>query len=127
MHSIAKGKKNAMPNLTPVFSQVTPTIPAGKDIKAALDFYEQKLGFTATYKADDFSMVILKRGAVEIILANSDDPHTASETSLRIQLSGVDALYRSRALARESYAASAAVDEAPYGFSRRLSVSAGCI
>ncbi|GEM_PF-3485506 len=29
--------------------------------------------------------------------------------------------YRSRALARESYAASAAVDEAPYGFSRRLS------
>ncbi len=35
--------------------------------------------------------------------------------------------YRSRALARESYAASAAVDEAPYGFSRRLSVSAGCI
>jgi len=94
MHSIAKGKKNAMPNLTPVFSQVTPTIPAGKDIKAALDFYEQKLGFTATYKADDFSMVILKRGAVEIILANSDDPHTASETSLRIQLSGVDALYR---------------------------------
>gem|GEM_PF-3274563 len=36
-------------------------------------------------------------------------------------------IYRSRALARESYAASAAVDEAPYGFSRRLSVSAGCI
>jgi|GEM_PF-6528517 len=35
--------------------------------------------------------------------------------------------YRSRALAHESYAASAAVDEAPYGFSRRLSVSAGCI
>ena len=35
--------------------------------------------------------------------------------------------YRSRALARESYAASAAVDEATYGFSRRLSVSAGCI
>ncbi|GEM_PF-1830152 len=32
--------------------------------------------------------------------------------------------YRSRVLARESYAASAAVDEARYGFSRRLSVSA---
>jgi uncharacterized glyoxalase superfamily protein PhnB len=78
---------------TPVFGHLTPMIPAGKDMKAALAFYEQKLGFTATYKADDLSMVILWRGAVEIILQNVDDPHTASQTSLRIQLSGVDALY----------------------------------
>jgi len=46
----------------------------------------------------------------------------------RLAQAGVNAtIYESRALARESYAASAAVDEAPYGFSRRLSVSAGCI
>ena len=79
---------------TPVLGQLTPMLPAGKDIKAALDFYEQKLGFTTTYKAEDWSMVIIKRGAVEIILQNNDDPHTASQTSLRIQLTGVDALYR---------------------------------
>jgi len=68
-------------------------LPAGKDMKAALAFYEHQLGFVATYRADDLGMVILRRGAVEIILQNVDDPHTASQTSLRIQLSGVDALY----------------------------------
>jgi hypothetical protein len=82
-----------MSTSTPVFSKLTPMLPAGKDMKAALAFYEQKLGFMASYQADDLSMVILQRGAVEIILQNLDDPHTASQTSLRIQLLGVDALY----------------------------------
>lgn len=76
---------------TPIFDHVTPMIPAGKDMEAAFTFYEQKLGFTVGYK--DSSMVILRRGEVEIILQNLDDPHTASQTSLRIQLTGVDALY----------------------------------
>lgn len=82
-----------MSNPIPVFDHITPMIPAGKDMAAALTFYEQKLGFTVTYKADDLSMVILRRSGVEIILNNFDDPHTASQTSLRIKLSGVDALY----------------------------------
>ena len=82
-----------MSNSTPVFGKLTPMIPAGKDMQAALAFYEQKLGFMATYKADDLSMVILRRSAVEIILQDHDDPHTASQTSFRIELSGVDALY----------------------------------
>lgn len=77
----------------PVLRKLTPMIPAGKDIKAAVAFYEQKLGFTVTYKADDFSMVILERGEVEIFLQDSDDPHTASQTSFRIQVSDIDALY----------------------------------
>jgi hypothetical protein len=81
-------------NPTPVFGQLTPMIPAGKDMAAALAFYEQKLGFTARYKSEDLSMVILQRGPVEIILLNNDDPHTASQTSFRIQLTGVDALYK---------------------------------
>jgi len=68
-------------------------LPAGSDMKAALAFYEQTLGFTPTYKADDLGMAILRRGAVEIMLQNIDDPHTASQTSIRIQLTGVDALY----------------------------------
>ena len=80
-------------NSQPIFDHLTPMIPAGKDMDAALAFYEQKLGFTARYKAEDMSMAILQRGSVEIILQNLDDPHTASQTSLRIQLTGVDALY----------------------------------
>jgi uncharacterized glyoxalase superfamily protein PhnB len=80
-------------NTLPVFGHLTPMIPAGKDMETALAFYEQKLGFNARYKADDLSMAILKRGDAEIILQNFDDPHTASQTSLRIQLTGVDVLY----------------------------------
>ena len=80
-------------NTTPVFDHLTPMLPAGKDFGAALAFYEHTLGFTTGYKADDLSMAILRRGGVEIILQNLDDPHTASQTSLRIQLTGVDTLY----------------------------------
>jgi catechol 2,3-dioxygenase-like lactoylglutathione lyase family enzyme len=66
-------------------------LPAGSDMQAAVDFYERKLGFTPGYRDD--SMAIMRRGVVEIILQNNDDPRTASQTSLRIQTTGVDALY----------------------------------
>lgn len=82
-----------MSDSTPVFSKLIPMLPAGNDIQAALAFYEQKLGFTAIYKADDLGMAILRRNTVDIILQNIDDPQTASQTSLRIQISGVEALY----------------------------------
>jgi len=68
-------------------------IPAGSNMQATIAFYEQTLGFAVTFKADDLSMVIIQRSDVEIMLANSDDPHTASQTSFRIQLSDIDALY----------------------------------
>jgi catechol 2,3-dioxygenase-like lactoylglutathione lyase family enzyme len=74
-----------------VLGQLTPMIPAGSDFQAALDFYVEKLGFTAGYR--DEGMVILKRDVTEIMLLNNDDPHTASQTSFRIQTTGVDALY----------------------------------
>ncbi|MEP7286904.1 MAG: VOC family protein [Chloroflexota bacterium] len=82
-----------MVSATPIFDHITPMIPAGKDMEAAVTFYEQKLGFAITFKADDLSLAILRRGGAEIFLQNIDDPHTASQTSLRIQLSGIDALY----------------------------------
>ncbi|MBZ0288917.1 MAG: VOC family protein [Anaerolineae bacterium] len=82
-----------MTDPNPTLSNLTPMIPAGKDMQAALDFYVQQLGFEAIYKAEDFSMAILRRSGVEVILQNFDDPHTASQTSLRIQVAGVDALY----------------------------------
>ena len=82
-----------MSNPTPVLSKLTPMIPAGKDMAAAVAFYEDKLGFKATYKADDLSMVIFQRSDVEIMLQDMDDPHTASQTSFRIQVSDVNSLY----------------------------------
>jgi uncharacterized glyoxalase superfamily protein PhnB len=82
-----------MPSSNLVFSNLTPMIPAGSDMQAAIAFYEQTLGFAVTYKADDLSMAILQRSEVEIMLSNSDDPHTASQTSFRIQLSDINVLY----------------------------------
>lgn len=77
----------------PELKSLTPMLPAGKDMQAALDFYVQTLGFTPTYQADDLSLAILRRNAVEIMLLNNDDPHTAAQTSLRIQMLGVEALH----------------------------------
>ena len=75
----------------PVLGQLTPMIPAGRDMQAAVDFYEHKLGFAPGYRDD--GMAIMQRGVVEIMLLNNDDPHTASQTSLRIQTTDVDALF----------------------------------
>lgn len=80
-----------MAQTTPVLTKLVPMLPAGNDFQAAQAFYVQKLGFRVTYQDD--GMVILKRDEIELILLNNDDPHTASQTSLRIQLAGVDALH----------------------------------
>lgn len=82
-----------MSNSSPVLGRLTPMLPAGSDLQAALDFYEHTLGFTVTFKQDDLSLAILRRNDTEIMLLNNDDPATASQTSLRIQTTGVDALY----------------------------------
>ncbi|MCL4252810.1 MAG: VOC family protein [Anaerolineae bacterium] len=71
--------------------KLTPMIPAGNDFKATVAFYVGKLGFKTTYEADD--MVIIQRSDVEIMLLNNDDPHTASQTSFRIQVADVNTLY----------------------------------
>lgn len=82
-----------MTRTSPTLSNLSPMIPAGSDMQAALDFYAQTLGFDVTFKAPDLGMAIVRRGEVEIMLANSDDPHTAAQTSFRIQVSDVNALY----------------------------------
>lgn len=82
-----------MSNSSPALGRLTPLLPAGDDMQAALDFYEHTLGFTVTFKQADLSLAILRRSDAEIMLVNTDDPHTASQTSLRIQTADVDALY----------------------------------
>ena len=74
-----------MTHVMPILSKLTPMIPSGKDMKATAAFYVEKLGFEVTFQNDD--MVIIQRSDIEIMLANSDDPHTASQTSFRVQVS----------------------------------------
>lgn len=83
-----------MPDSTPVLGKLTPMLPAGSDMEASVAFYEHTLGFVPTYRADDLSLVIFQRDGTEIMLQNYDDPHVASQTALRIEVAGVDDLYK---------------------------------
>lgn len=82
-----------MADSTPVLGKLTPMIPAGSNMAASVEFYERTLGFVPTYRADDLSMVIFQRDGTEIMLQNYDDAHVASQTALRVEVAGVDALY----------------------------------
>lgn len=73
------------------FGSVTPLIPAGGDLSVAIAFYENQLGFTTTYQ--DEGMAIVNRDQSSLMLIKNDDRHWAENTSLRIAIVGVEALY----------------------------------
>lgn len=77
-------------NSTPKFLSAIPVLPA-VDIAAAVTFYEQKLGFTTDFQSDDYAG--LRRGGVQLHLCLTSDRQVAKNTSCRINVSGIDALY----------------------------------
>ena len=82
-----------MPN-TPVLGNLSPLIPAGRDVEATLAFYVQQLGFTTRYtQGKPTEMAIVTRDAVEIFLCRNDDQYVAEQTSFRIHVQHVEHLY----------------------------------
>lgn len=75
---------------------VTPFVPAGPDIQAAVDFYTRVLGFTVRWDAGDY--VCVGRDAAQVILQKLDDPRTASQLMLQINVHDVDTLAAEYAL-----------------------------
>ena len=75
---------------TTKFLSAIPVLPA-VDIAAAVAFYEQQLGFTAEFQSDDYAG--LRRDGVQIHLWLSGDRQLAENTSCRINVSGIEALY----------------------------------
>ena len=75
---------------TPVLEAITPMIPAGGDLDAAIAFYEQ-LGFTKTWQHGDTAR--MSRDAVNILLFQNEDRHLAEWTSCRVQVANIEALY----------------------------------
>jgi len=69
------------------FKSLTPLCPA-KDIKCAISFYEQKLGFKATNYGS------VSRGNVEIFFYQTDDLNLGQWTSFRIQVGSIQSLYQ---------------------------------
>ncbi|WP_250125876.1 VOC family protein [Chroococcidiopsis sp. CCMEE 29] len=81
-------------NNPPVLGNISPIIPAGSDMEKAIEFYEQKLGFTTIYQEDEpVTMAIVKRDSAEIFLQQNDDTYLAEWTTFRIQVKHVEQLY----------------------------------
>ena len=81
-------------NNPPQIGSISPLIPAGDDLEKAIEFYEQKLGFTTIHQeGNPLRMAIVKRDNAEIFLVKSDYHDLAKEISLRLQVTGIEQLY----------------------------------
>lgn len=82
-------------NNPPQIGSISPLIPAGNDLEKAIEFYQQKLGFTTIFReGDPIRMAIVKRDSAEIFLVKSDYHDLAKEISLRLQVTGIEQLYQ---------------------------------
>ncbi|XWK90684.1 MAG: VOC family protein [Phormidium sp.] len=82
-------------NNPPQIGSISPLIPAGDDLEKAIEFYEQKLGFTTIHQeGNPIRMAIVKRDSAEIFLVKSDYHDLAKEISLRLQVTGIEQLYQ---------------------------------
>ncbi|PSB23921.1 bleomycin resistance protein [Stenomitos frigidus] len=75
---------------TTKFLSAVPVLPA-VDIAATIAFYDQKLGFAIDFQSDDYAG--LRRGGAQIHLWQCSDRQLAENTSCRINVSGIDAIY----------------------------------
>ncbi len=76
---------------TPQLLHATPVLPA-LDLEAAIAFYQQRLGFKLDFRQDDYAG--LSRSHIQIHLWRCGDRHIAENTSCRISVTGIDALYQ---------------------------------
>ncbi len=82
-----------MDNNSPKLKNLSPLIPAGKDVEKSIEFYE-KLDFTTTHtEGKPLKMAIVERDEIQIFLVQNEDKHLAKGTSLRIRVEGLEQLY----------------------------------
>jgi uncharacterized glyoxalase superfamily protein PhnB len=75
------------------FLRVSPLIPA-RDVEEAIRFYRDALGFELDYRdAEPAQFAIVGRDSAWLNLFANQDKYLADQTSLRIVVDGVDALY----------------------------------
>jgi catechol 2,3-dioxygenase-like lactoylglutathione lyase family enzyme len=74
------------------FHTVTPLIPAGSDLAAAITFYTEQMGFTIVWQGGDMAGIV--RGAVAFNLVVNDNRVWAENTSFSIGVADLDALYQ---------------------------------
>ena len=74
------------------FHCVTPLIPAGSDLGAAVSFYTEQMGFSVLWQ--DGGMAGIARGDVEFNLVENDNRAWAENASFSIGVSDLEALYK---------------------------------
>lgn len=104
-------------NKLPTLRSLSPLIPAGDDVEKAIEFYEKKLGFTATHKeGNPANMAIVERDGVAIFLIKNGDKHLAEGTSLRIQVDGIEQFYEEiQDRSRETIHPNGTLETKPWG------------
>lgn len=70
---------------------VTPLVPAGPELVAALQFYTEHLGFTVVWQGSDMAGV--RRDGVEFTLVRNSNRAWAENASFSIGVEDLDALY----------------------------------
>ena len=73
------------------FSSITPMIPAGANLAAALSFYTDHMGFSITWQGD--GMAGIARDGVSFNLVENDNKTWADNASFSIGVSDLEALY----------------------------------
>jgi catechol 2,3-dioxygenase-like lactoylglutathione lyase family enzyme len=83
-----------MINNLPKLGSISPLIPAGESVEAAIAFYEEKLGFKVTHsEGNPMRMAIVERDRATLFLVQNGDRHLAENTALRIQVEGIEQFY----------------------------------
>lgn len=73
------------------FSSITPLIPSGNSLAAALSFYTDHMGFSIIWQGD--GMAGIERDNVALNLVENDNQTWADNASFSIGVSDLDALY----------------------------------
>lgn len=76
----------------PSFLAITPLIPAGPDLDAAVDFYVDQLGFSIAWRSDQ--MAGIERDRVSFNLVRNTNMEWAENSSFSIGVSDLNELYQ---------------------------------
>ena len=75
----------------PVLLSVTPMIPTGGSLKAALQFYKEQMGFSVVWEGDHGAGIY--RDEIGFNLVENDNRQWADNASFSIGVKDLDALY----------------------------------
>lgn len=74
-----------------ILRAITPLIPAGRSLSAALAFYTEHMGFSVVWQGE--RMAGIERDGIAFNLVVNDNQGWADNTSFSIGVAGLEALY----------------------------------